>query len=134
MSEEKPNEGSQPTEKRQYPRLNWNVQVQWQKQAGNPSPQASVSKDISQGGIRLILGDGVNPGDVLDLEITLSGGKVVRVKGKVAWVESFWISGSKDNMNYEGGIEFIDMSEEVRKELQLFMLGERPKLPKGPNK
>jgi c-di-GMP-binding flagellar brake protein YcgR len=117
-------------EKRQFPRLNWNVQVQWQKHFDvvGPAPQVSTSKDISQGGIRLILREGVSPGDVLDLEITLGGGKIVRVKGRVVWVDRFEIlGGNKDEVRYEGGVQFVEMSEDVQKELERFiMAGPRP--------
>ena len=119
-------------ERRKYPRLNLNVEVRWKKvdgEAGDALSHRSVTKNISTGGIRLILGSGVQMGDVLALEMGAPGGKAIRVKGKVIWVEKFEIIGVKNEIGYEGGIEFLDMAEEVKQEIA--NLAFNPRNPQG---
>ena len=109
-------------EQRKFPRLNMSVTVYWEKVADDTSPSASgVTRDISAGGISMILNDKVKVGDVLDLELNLADGKVIQTKGRIVWVETFNIIGSKNEVGYEGGIEFLEMSEETKKELGHFI-------------
>ena len=79
-------------EKRQFPRLNLNVNVQWDKitnAAYRPPQTTSAMKDISAGGIRLILNDRIRAGDILDLNIKLSEEKIIHVKGRVVWIDKY---------------------------------------------
>ncbi len=113
-------------DKQKYPRLNWSVNVHWQKVFETFAPRnASSSKNISQGGIRLILRDGIIIGDILDFEIELGGGKNIRTRGRVVWVDKFEITGGKHETGYEGGIEFLDLSEDTRREIASFMMKSR---------
>ena len=116
-------------DKRKYPRLNWSVVVHWEKVSDAPTrdkfPNLGASKDISAGGVRLILREGIEVGDILDLDIDLGGGKNFRGKGRVAWVEKFQITGWQDETGYEGGIEFIDITDEQRQELARFTMQSR---------
>ncbi len=117
-------------DKRKYPRLNWSVIVHWEKSSDDsrPSgPHVGASKDISAGGIRLILREGIAVGDILDLDIDLGGGKGFKGKGVVRWVEEFKITGWQDETGFEGGVEFIDMDEATKKELARFMMERREK-------
>ena len=113
-------------ERRKYQRLNWSVEVQWKKDFGVPgnvdgAQNTSTSKDISAGGIRLILREGVQAGDILELEIRLSADKTIQCKGKVAWVEKFVITGADEETKYEGGVQFLDMSDEVKIQINNFI-------------
>ena len=107
-------------ERRKFPRFNLSVTVNWGKGAdvADQAPQhKGTSKDISAGGICLILDERVSAGDVLELEIKLSLDKVIRLKGRVAWIEKFEMIGGRHEVGYEGGIEFIDVSDEMREEI-----------------
>lgn len=115
-------------ERRKFQRLNWSVEVHWKKfeTPSRPLPEsATVSKDISAGGIRLILRGQVSPGDILELEIRLGGGKDIRTKARVVWVDTFTITGGKEESAFEGGVEFIDMSDETRKLIESFVMESR---------
>ena len=116
-------------DKRKYPRLNWSVIVRWEKAAddspGRQAPGGGTTKDISAGGVRLILREGIKVGDILQLEISLGGGRDVMTKGRVAWVEKFQISGWQDETGDEGGVEFLDMDQETRQEISRFMMQSR---------
>ena len=124
-------------DKRKYSRLNWSIDVRWKKShsvsdaclpaGGNgASPGAGKTKDISAGGIRLILrGEGVAVGDVLELEIELGGGRNIRTQGRVAWIEKFKIGGWQDEIGYEGGVEFLNMDDATRQEISRFMMQAR---------
>lgn len=121
-------------DRRKYPRLNWSVVVHWEK-SDDAGPQGGLnrvgaSKDISEGGIRLILREGIAVGDVLELSIELGGGKTIRGKGRVMWVEKFEIQGGKDETGYEGGIEFLGMDEAARNDISRFVMESRKDKPK----
>ena len=111
-------------ERRKFPRLNWSVEVRWKKSTGSLDPNlknTGSTKDISAGGIRLILKEGVQTGDVLELDILLGGGKTVQAKGRVVWVDKFQITGGTDEVGYEGGIEFIDMDDQTGIQINNFI-------------
>ena len=116
-------------DKRKYPRLNWSVIIRWEKASGGSpeevKPGGGITKDISAGGVRLILREGIKIGDVLELDIDLGGGRNIHAKGRVAWIEKFQISGWQDETGYEGGVEFLDMNEETRQEISRFIMQSR---------
>ena len=113
-------------ERRKYPRLNWSVEVNWKKDFASPggadsAPNTSTSKDISAGGIRLILREGVQAGDILEMEIRLGPDKTIQCRGKVAWVEKFVITGAEEQTKYEGGVQFLDISDDTRIQINNFI-------------
>ena len=114
-------------DKRKYPRLNWSVIIHWEKSSGETDevPNTGSTKDISAGGIRLILKEGVEIGDVLELDLELGGGRNIHVKGRVAWIEKFKISGWQEETGYEGGVEFLDLDDATRQELARFTMQSR---------
>jgi c-di-GMP-binding flagellar brake protein YcgR len=115
-------------DKRKYSRINWSVVVRWQKVQGvqhSEEQNVSASKDISHGGIRLILREGIVPGDILYLEIELGGGKSIHTNAKVVWVEKFEIIGVKRETGYQGGVQFLGLSEETEKLIADIMTGDR---------
>ena len=111
-------------ERRKYPRFTVNVEVHWKKIAGaveKTSHRISFSKDVSAGGISHILHPGVVAGDTLELEIVLPGKKIIRSKARVAWVDpEARIKGWSQTV-YDGGLEFLDMSDADRKEIGHFL-------------
>ena len=119
-------------DQRKFPRLNWNVEVCWKKTLDIPNkePQnTSATKDISAGGIRLILGEGVGVGDILELQINLGGGKSICSRGRVTWVDKFEITGGIEKTGYEGGVEFLDMNDETMQQINQFIFELRKKTP-----
>ena len=116
-------------DKRKYPRLNWSVIIRWEKASDASSSETpsnvGSTKDISAGGIRLILKEGIEIGDVLELDLELGGGRNIHIKGRVAWIEKFKISGWQEETGYEGGVEFLDLDDATRKELARFTMQSR---------
>ena len=111
-------------ERRKFPRLNWNVKVRWKRILDVPdetSQHTGAARDISAGGICLILKEGVEVGDILELEISLGEGKNICSRGRVIWVDRFEITGGIKSTGYEGGIEFLGMSDEAMLEINRFV-------------
>ena len=112
-------------QQRRYPRLNLSVEIHWEKTAADTfsdnAPQSGTMKYISVGGIHMLVNENVQVGDVLELEIKLSEGKTVHLKGRVKWVDKYEIIGTKHRIGYEGGLEFLDITDETRREISNFI-------------
>lgn len=110
-------------EKRRYPRLDINVDIEWKKisAAATDAVIKGVSKNISEGGICLLVYEKLNTGDILSLDIKLPSGKMIRSRGKVAWIKEFEIIGQKIEKGYDAGIELVDVNEEDKKVLKEFV-------------
>lgn len=109
-------------EKRRYSRLDINVNVNWKRIAGNvvsDSIAKGVSKNISEGGICLIVYEKLNIGDIIALDIELPIGKVIKARGRVAWGKDFEIVGWEKG--YDIGIELIDVSQQDKDILRNFV-------------
>lgn len=107
-------------EKRKFVRLNLNVEVRWRKiieTLDRAVDNINLTKDISGGGIRLIVDETVKVADKLSLEIKLPTDKVIYCQGRVIWVEKFEIVGRRHEDRYEAGIEFMDISDDDREEI-----------------
>ena len=116
-------------EQRRYVRLSASVEVTWRKIAdssGQPSPQDDITKNISEGGICLIVYEKVAIEDVLDLVIELPTQKIIHCKGKIRWVKEFEIIGEKGKRRYDIGIEFKDITSADREEIKKFVFGFLP--------
>ena len=110
-------------ERRKFSRFKLGVEVHWKKIAGADERTAqhiSHLKDISVGGICLVLHSGIFAGDTLDLEIKLPGRKSIYSKGKVMWVDYDARIPKRTSTACEGGIQFLDMDETTRKEISDF--------------
>lgn len=106
-------------EKRRYPRLDINVNVNWKKVTPDSASIKGISKNISEGGICLIVYEKLNVGDVLFLNIELPTGKIISGNGKVAWTKDFEIIGRE--RGYDVGIELVDICGEDREVLRNFV-------------
>ena len=112
-------------EKRKFIRLNAYVDVAWAKTTvSHPSSaiQGDKSKNISEGGLCLNIGEAVNAGDVLDLMIKLPNQKTLRSKGRVQWVKESQVVTKR----YDVGLEFLDISAQDREEMKAFVLRSQP--------
>lgn len=111
-------------ERRKFPRLNLNVEIEYQKV--NPPPAAEVrlseSKNISVGGVCIVALDKLNIGDVLDLKLSLPE-ENISAKGKVAWIEEFSVGNVGSSVvAYDTGVEFTQISESDRAKINKFVL------------
>ncbi|MCK4917850.1 MAG: PilZ domain-containing protein [Candidatus Omnitrophica bacterium] len=111
-------------ERRKFPRVKNFIDVYYDVSLGNESIMAEKidSKDTSLGGIRLIVYTPIKIGSILDLKFKLlENDPTIKIKGKVVWSNAFKI-GSDDIMNYEIGIEFIEMSESDKENISKIYL------------
>lgn len=111
-------------ERRKFPRFSLGVEVQWKKVPRAEERTArhiSQVKDISLGGVCLVLHPDIQAGDILQMEIRLPGKPAIEAKGRVAWVNpQARVQGWAEKV-CEGGIEFFDLSEGARKEINHFI-------------
>lgn len=99
-------------ERRQQSRLNTAMSVQYRgiRQA-NDSVVTAIARDISTGGVRLLVNEFISVFTRLALEIAMpSMPRPVRVISKIAWIRK-----RPYGEQYEIGAQFMDMSEEDKK-------------------
>lgn len=102
-----------PNERRKYPRLNVNTEVEYSI-VNNPEVEKSFTKNISAGGICLIVYEDILPQTVLELKIYLPNNpQPIKATGKVVWKSEFIITTDK-RARFDVGIEFLDISDTDR--------------------
>ncbi|KPK97354.1 MAG: hypothetical protein AMJ95_09365 [Omnitrophica WOR_2 bacterium SM23_72] len=101
-------------ERRRYPRINDCLRVNYQ--IANDIPHANcVTRDISEGGVRLNLYQKVSTGTILKLGIDLRDhAELAWAIGRVVWTKE---TPAKD-YPYEAGIEFYFFSPSFRSRIQ----------------
>ena len=106
-------------ERRRFPRLPVNMGVDYKALDKKESDSITMdSKNISVGGIRIILLEKTEIGSLLELKFLLpESQKLISATGRVAWVEEFIVGDAKKARAYEAGIEFINISEEDRNKI-----------------
>jgi c-di-GMP-binding flagellar brake protein YcgR len=105
-------------ERRKFPRLNLAVDINYSLLQKESSLKVGVqSKNISAGGICLIVYEKVKIGDSLALVINLPDGeRPIQVNGIVKWIGEAILIADKKN-SWDVGIEFIGIKEEDREKL-----------------
>ena len=103
-------------EKRKFPRLPLTVKVKYEVLKVSPlRAEETQSKDVSAGGICLVVREKINIGALLRLKLSLHGEvNFIIVKGTVVWAEEFSVN---DYKAYDCGIEFIDVDPQDKKTL-----------------
>ena len=74
-------------ERRKFARMNLNTMVECEKIDSSEPPGQFESKDISVGGMCLIVDERIKTGDKLSLKIKLLTSKTIHAKGKVIRIE-----------------------------------------------
>jgi len=111
-------------EKRKFPRLDIAVDVQCgrvQEDAQVQKKDPGVTKNISAGGLCLIIYDEVRVGEHLKLYVSLPTGRVICAVGQVVWASPFDVSSDRGRSRCDAGIEFVEISKEDREEIQGFV-------------
>jgi c-di-GMP-binding flagellar brake protein YcgR len=114
-------------ERRKYLRLNALVDVAYNKHQQKPEEGLSLqlSKNISKGGICLIVYEEFKKDDLLDLRIYFPVVKApIEAVARVAWVSEFTI-GDKIGKRYDMGIEFIKISDSDREKIDQYVFSHR---------
>ncbi len=100
-------------ERRRFVRLNFLVDVVYHKRPSTEKEKLSLSKNISGGGICLIVYEELKKSQLLDLEIYLPKEEMpIKALGKTAWVNEFVIGDASKGVRYDVGIEFIKINKE----------------------
>jgi len=114
-------------ERRRFPRLDSSLGVEWQRITEGPeSARSDVAKNISSLGLCMIVYEKLEVGDQLSLSIELPDKRIILTTGRVAWSRAFQLPGQAAPVNYDIGIEFLDIKQEDRHILKQFVL-----FPKG---
>lgn len=109
-------------ERRKFPRLNLTVDIEYSVLRKEPSSKVEgQSKNLSSGGICLIVYEEVKIGDSLALVINLpEGERPIQAKGMVKWIGEFILSADKKN-SWDVGVEFIGINEADREKLSRYV-------------
>lgn len=111
-------------EKREFARLDLNVKVDWKKISETYEPKQEYSdktKNISAGGLCLVVYEKLNVGEKLQIEMELPSKKVINAEGKVVWISEYEILGREEEKIYDIGVEFMKISKEEREEINKFV-------------
>lgn len=102
-------------EKRRYPRFNTHLPIRFQLKESPSKFGYTLSRDISEGGMRLILNEFIRPKTEVLLETILLG-RIFNPITKVVWAQR--ISHSD---NYQLGLEFLEMDGLERRKLKEYI-------------
>lgn len=115
-------------ERRRFPRLSLNVEVEYKiLEQIEPEFVITETKNLSAGGIRIILLEKVNIGTLLELKFLIPDlNKILSAIGKVVWIEEFIVGDIKTGKAYDAGIEFINISKEDREKIKQYVISQLP--------
>lgn len=108
-------------DKRNFPRLSASVEVEYILLEGVSDGKQTFTRNISAGGICLIVYEKIEPGSILSLKLYLPDvKKTIQAQGKVVWSSHFTI-GSDQRDRYDLGIEFTEIDDSVRDEISKYL-------------
>jgi c-di-GMP-binding flagellar brake protein YcgR len=109
-------------ERRKFPRLNLAVDIEYSVLQKEPSLKVEVqSKNLSSGGICLIVYEKVKVGDSLALVMKLpEGERPIQAKGIVKWIGEFILS-ADNKSSWDVGVEFVGITETDREKLSQYV-------------
>jgi len=97
-------------EKRRFRRMESNLPVKYRNLKMAANPLGSLTKDISEGGIRFKTNEFISLACRLVVEITIpTAQRPIKAISKVAWIKR-----SPDSDQYELGNQFLEISKEDR--------------------
>lgn len=110
-------------EKREFPRVPVDVDVDYKIiDFLDPDELAGQSKNISVGGICIIMLEKASPGTNLELNFLIPElNKKIKAKGTIAWTKEFSLGKTQDHKAYDAGIEFTDISKEDKQQIDLYV-------------
>ena len=105
------------TERRRFPRLDASVAIEYSILGKAPLKETAFTKNISAGGICLIVYEKIEVNTILSLRINLGDNSdIIEIKGNVVWLSKFSMDPDKKE-RWDIGIEFIKINEEDRKRI-----------------
>jgi c-di-GMP-binding flagellar brake protein YcgR len=106
-------------DKRKFPRLSFNVEVKYEVVRGrSPKAKKSRARNISAGGLCVMILEKVKAGTLLNLEFSLPDADApIIAKGKVMWVEKLSIYAAESHVSYDCGVSFVDIAPGDREKI-----------------
>ena len=123
-------------ERRRFPRLNLDTEIIYRVlDQVEAELYTTGSKNISSGGLCIIVIERLERGAVLSLRFSLPDlNKIITAKGRVMWIKELCIGNKKAGDFYEAGIEFMEIAQVDRKRIKeyvLFKMGGIKAMPAG---
>jgi c-di-GMP-binding flagellar brake protein YcgR len=108
-------------DKREFVRLNVLADVVYSRHTST-DPKLTLTKNISAGGICLIVYEPFKEGDLLDLKIGLPQEKsAINAVGRVVWSIEFSILNDSQGKRYDIGVEFVDFDPKERERINQYV-------------
>ena len=85
-----------------------------------------ATRNISAGGLCLSMGERLQIGDKLQLRMKLPSEKIINAQGRVVWIREFEIDNRGYKKTFDTGIEFTEISDKDREEINRFVLSYLP--------
>lgn len=101
-------------ERRQYPRIDISFPVEC-KMLPSQDYFYTVSKDLSQVGLKIVSNEFMPKNELLKLSLNLIN-KILDVKARVVWC-----SQERASERYSAGVEFVEIEDHSRDELTAFL-------------
>ena len=99
-------------ERRKFVRVISPVNIAYNKCNSSEKERISFSKDISKGGVCLIVYEELKKSDLLDLKIYLHKDEApISVKARVIWIHAFATDGLLKEKKFYAGMEFMAIDE-----------------------
>ena len=123
-------------ERRRFPRLTMDTEIEYSilDRAGKEH-YTTGSKNISSGGLCIIVIERLEYGAVLNLKFSLPDlKKIINAKGKVAWVKELRIGTKRAGDFYEAGIEFMEINKSDRDKIKDYVVSKLGRMKAVPAK
>jgi c-di-GMP-binding flagellar brake protein YcgR len=123
-------------ERRRFPRLPMDTEIEYcilnQVEA---EYYTTGSKNISSGGLCIIVIERLECGAVLNLKFSLPDlKKIINARGRVAWVKELRIGTKKAGDFYEAGIEFMQINKSDRNKIKDYVVSKLGRMKAMPGK
>ena len=119
-------------ERRRFPRLSLDVGVDFVvlPQPGTGARQelfTTGSKNLSLGGICILVFEKLKVGDALELKFSIPGlDRFIVAKGRVVWSGKLRVRGVETDKAYEAGIEFVEINQPDKERIQAYVSSKLP--------
>lgn len=107
-------------ERREFVRLDLSVEVKW-KTLPNEETLLDKTKNLSAGGICIMVDDPPSTGSMIYLEINLPDNSIIHSKGKVVWAEEYEEVGEEIRKNFDVGVQFVDIDRKDQEKINYFI-------------
>ncbi len=109
-------------DRRRFARLQYALQIKYRVRTLGGQLQAAEVADISVSGIKVFFTGILKENDPVELEVTLAGSTMpFKLTGIIKWISAVPVLGK-----YPGGIEFLNVSDDVKARLEKFIAKHLP--------